>query len=136
MTVGDAMIHFPEVFPPEATVGQVRERFTDDHQHAVLIVRDGELLAVLERPDLAGLPDDLPAARFGRLTDRVVPPDTDLESTRLTMVAERRRRLAVVDPDGGLLGLLCLKRTGLGFCSDEGVRARKADRAHPVCGKV
>ena len=34
------------------------------------------------------------------------------------------RRLAVVDDDGDLLGLLCLKRTLDGFCSDADVRAR------------
>ena len=40
----------------------------------------------------------------------------------------RRRRLAVVDEDGSLAGLLCLRRDGRGFCTDEGIRARVAAR--------
>jgi hypothetical protein len=35
-----------------------------------------------------------------------------------------RRRLAVTSEDGRLLGLLCLKASGRGFCSDEDVAAR------------
>jgi len=39
-----------------------------------------------------------------------------------------RRRLAVVDDGGVLVGLLCLKRTGRGFCSDLDVASRAASR--------
>ena len=37
-------------------------------------------------------------------------------------------RLAVVDPHGVLLGLLCLKRSRRGFCSAEDVAARERER--------
>jgi hypothetical protein len=40
-----------------------------------------------------------------------------------------RRRLAVVDEDGTLLGLLCLKATGLGFCSDDAIAQRRRAQA-------
>jgi len=39
-----------------------------------------------------------------------------------------RRRLAVVDGEGRLVGLLCLKASGSGFCSNEDVASRK--RSH------
>jgi hypothetical protein len=44
-------------------------------------------------------------------------------------VRERRRRLAVVDESGRLLGLLCLKKDQCGYCSDEGIRERAQGRA-------
>lgn len=44
------------------------------------------------------------------------------------MTTYGRRRRAVIDDRGLLLGLLCLKHTGLGFCSDADVRARADER--------
>jgi hypothetical protein len=44
------------------------------------------------------------------------------------MRAQSTRRLAVVDGTGRLVGLLCLKRTLDGFCSDADVRARAVER--------
>jgi hypothetical protein len=40
------------------------------------------------------------------------------------MTATGRRRAAVTSADGRLLGLLCLKVSQTGFCSDQDVRAR------------
>ncbi len=57
-------------------------------------------------------------------------PDTELHEARELLVRSGRRRLAVVGSDGRFLGLLCLKRTHQGFCSDLDVRARtRAGRA-------
>ena len=42
-----------------------------------------------------------------------------------------RRRVAVINNDGRLLGLLCLKASQAGFCSDQDVRAR-AGKAGPA----
>ncbi|WP_406631156.1 CBS domain-containing protein [Amycolatopsis sp. WGS_07] len=120
-TVGEAMLRAPKVLDATATVGEVRALFEDDHVHAALVVAERTLLGVVERADLAGLPDALPAYRAGRLAGRVISPEADLSSTWLGM---SRRRLAVVDEDGELLGLLCLKRSGRGFCSDAEVAAR------------
>jgi len=55
--------------------------------------------------------------------------DDDLAVVSRAMEETGRRRLAVVDPGGRLAGLLCRKRSGRGFCSDEGVAARAADRS-------
>jgi CBS domain-containing protein len=50
----------------------------------------------------------------------------DLAQAGQLMLAWGRRRLAVVDRDGKLQGLLCLKRSWSGFCSNRDVRARSA----------
>lgn len=127
-TVADAMVRSPKVSGPDPTVAQVRDQFRDDLVHAVLIVADGKLVAVVERPDLSAAPPDLPARLIGRLAGRVTAPDADLAPTWQAMTRTGRRRLAVVDGHGRLLGLLCLKRTGLGFCSDTDVQARADER--------
>jgi CBS domain-containing protein len=124
------MIRSPKLLGPETTIAQVRVFFDDDHVHAALIVDRDRLLAVVEPFDLIGSPPaDSPAARAGRLSGRISRPDADLATTWETMAALDRRRLAVVDSRGVLLGLLCLKRTGLGFCSDANVRSRAEDRS-------
>jgi len=127
-TAADAMIHFPKICGPATTVAQVRELFRDDHLHAVLVADAGELVSIVERPDISAAPPNAPARRSGRLRERTTGPDADLEATRRAMIARRRRRLAVIDDHGTLLGLLCLNRTGLGFCSDADVRARAGER--------
>jgi hypothetical protein len=45
------------------------------------------------------------------------------------MRASGRRRLAVTSDDGTLVGLLCLKASGNGFCSDGDVASRRLGRA-------
>ena len=127
-TVATAMISVPKTCPAEATVADVRAVFQDDHVHCVLIVDDGALLAVVERPDIAEASPQTPAVTLGRLRGRTIGPAESLEPVRLSMLDQPRRRLAVVSDRGALLGLLCLKRTGLGFCSDADVHARAVER--------
>lgn len=127
-TVADAMIRAPKVCGRATTVAEVCEQFRDDHVHAVLVVHDGKLLSIVERSDLGSAPAHLAARLAGRLHGRIIGPDADLDATRHRMTASGRRRLAVVDRTGRLLGLLCLKRTGTGFCSDADVQARADER--------
>lgn len=128
-TVADAHLRTPKVHGPDVSVGAARVFFLDGHVHALLLVDRGVLVAVVERADLDGAPDGARARPLGTLADRVAAPDDDLEQTRLAMARRAQRRLAVVDADGALLGLLCLKRHGRGFCSAADVAARDADRA-------
>jgi CBS domain-containing protein len=127
-TVAGAMITSPQVVDATTTVRRAQEFFADDHVHALLVVTGRTLLAVVERTDLASSPPDAPARAVGRLDGRVVRPDAALCATWHRMAALNRRRLAVVDRDRNLLGLLCLKRSGRGFCSDAGVQERAAAR--------
>jgi CBS domain-containing protein len=124
------MLNIATLSDAEATVGDIRAMFDDDHVHAALIVTDGLLIAVVERTDLEShFRDDDLVVHLGTLQDRVVAPDTSLDRARQRMLRVGRRRLAVVDPDGKYRGLLCLKRTGTGFCSDQDVRARSTESA-------
>jgi hypothetical protein len=130
-TVADAMLNFPKTCPPTTTVDEARVMLLDDHVHALLVVDRGRLSAVVEPADLTSAPSDTAVGQSGKLVGRIVGPDVDVETTLRWMRAERRRRLAVVDHVGRLLGLLCLKRSGTGFCGDTDVfeRARANDEA-------
>ena len=128
-TVADAMVTGPAHHGRETPLARLEEFFEDDHVHVALIVDDGVLLAVVDRSDVAdAAPETAPAQVVGRLTDRVVGPGADLGETWHAMTRAGRRRLAVVDDEGRCLGLLCLKRSGLGFCSDDDVTSRARSR--------
>ena len=127
-TVADVMVRHPKLCHEDSTVGDVRQLFADDHVHAVLIMSGTRLLTVIDRADLGPeAADSAPAARLGRLSGRVIAPTAPADTALQQMIAASRRRLAVVGPDGTLLGLLCLKRSGTGFCSDENVRQRQRE---------
>lgn len=122
------MLREPKLCDPLTSVDELRTLFLDDHVHAALIVSDGVLLSVIQRPDLdTDLPGTERGARLGRLRGRVVHPDATLDETHGVMISTGQRRLAVLDSRGRLLGLLCLKRSLAGFCSDQDVRSRATE---------
>lgn len=122
--VGAVMIRDPKTMTTDATVGEVRAVFRNDHVHMVLLTDAGILVGTLVREDVHGASDVDPALPRAVLTDRTIPPTASAEEARRALVASGARRLAVVDGRGVLLGLLCLKRRRTGFCSDRDVRAR------------
>jgi hypothetical protein len=130
-TVAEAMLATPARHPLSATVGEIRDFFRDDHVHAALIVSPaGYLEAVVERNDIAGCQAfDAPVAPLGRLASRTVPGEASLATMLRAMTATGQRRAAVTSADGRLLGLLCLKASRTGFCSDQDVRARAMGEA-------
>jgi CBS domain-containing protein len=130
-TVAEAMLTIEKRHPPSATVREIRDFFRDGHVHAALIVSPaGYLEAVVERDDIAGCQTlDAAAAPLGRLAGRTVPPGATLGEVRQAMISAGRRRAAVTSADGRLLGLLCLKASQAGFCSNRDVRARALDNA-------
>ena len=125
--VADAMVTCPKTHGPETTVEAIRALFEDDHVHMALIVAtSGRLVTTIERPDLAAAPHSDQVGAVGALAGRTVSASADLAAATEILLRDGRRRLAVVDDGGGLLGLLCLKRDRTGFCSDEGIRRRAA----------
>src|ERR1700742_4577428 len=130
-TVSDAMLTSPVRHPLGTTVGEIRDFFDDDHVHAALIVGPaGYLAAVVERNDLTRSQDPSAAAvTLGRLTGRTVIEDARLRATEQSMCATGRRRVAVIRDDGKLVGLLCLKASRTGFCSEDDVRARAGNES-------
>ena len=124
--VADALLTNPAVHGRSATVGDLRRFFADDHVHVALVVECGLLLAVVERQDLDdNHRDDLPATGVGSLAGRTIAPDARLSVVLESMRLTGRRRLAVTDDEGRLLGLLCRKANGRGFCSEENVASRR-----------
>jgi predicted transcriptional regulator len=123
--VADAMVTQPAVHPPSTTVAQLRAFFADEHVHMALLVEEDRLVGTVERTDIAPpLPGSTPASKIARLDGRTVGPDTLLRDAVGAMTRDARRRLAVVDGESMLVGLLCLKASGLGFCSDADVAGR------------
>jgi CBS domain-containing protein len=119
------MVTRPAVHRPWTTVGELRPFFEDEHVHMALIVYAGRLLGVAERDDLEATDDTTPALAVASLDGRTVAPTAPLADAREAMSEAGRRRLAVTTDDSTLLGLLCLKASGSGFCSDADVDARR-----------
>lgn len=128
-TVAEAMLVHPTLAGVDTTVRDMRVFLADGHVHCGLIVDGERLVAIVVREDLEGAPDDGLAAHYGTCEGRTAPGSGRAEEVRLAMMADGIRRLAVVDEDQRLLGLLCLKNSGRGFCSVDDVAARAADRA-------
>lgn len=125
-TAQAAMLLRPKTLLGTATLGDVRMMLADDHVHAVLLVDGRRLLGAIGRSDLPdNITDTASALPFAKLTGRIADPGDDLETLRRILLAQRGRRLAVVDQSGDLLGLLCLNRRGDGFCSDADVLERR-----------
>jgi CBS domain-containing protein len=130
-SVGDAMLRRPTVHPAELTVREARSAFAASAKlRVLLLVRDDLLLSVVGREDLSESVDPQSAvADVGTLDGTCVAADAPLQATFDAMVRSGRRRLAVIEPDGTLVGLLCLKSSQSGFCTDAGVAAMRRSRA-------
>ena len=132
-TVRDAMLHGPKTLPADGTVADAVAAFAGGHVHMLLLTDGPTLVGTLVVADLpagaeAGAAGAGPALRHATLDGRTVPPDALVDDALRAMAGRGLRRLAVVGRDGELLGLMCLKRRGDGFCSDEDVASRAGDR--------
>ena len=126
-TVLEVAVKLPMTTGRHATVADARVAFEDTHVHMLLITEDGRLLGTLVREDLPPhLDEAAPALDHAVLRGRTIGPDVPAEQARQLLLARAERRLAVVDHNQRLLGLLCLKRRLHGFCRDDDVRARGA----------
>ena len=136
--VRDRMLTRCTTHPAGATIGDARAFFADDHKHLMLLVSDGRLLGTVVRSDLttagAAGTDDRPALQVAVLHGRTVGPDDDVDQVRSDLLTQDMRRIAVVDEEGRLLGLLCLKKHRRGFCSDDDVTARAEERVGYFAG--
>ena len=131
--VDEAMITCPATHRLGSSLAEIGRFFQDDHVHLALVVApDGHLVTTINRADLAvRAASTTTAEACGTLAGRTVSPSDDLDAVAAWMTETAQRRAAVVDDSGKLLGLLCLKKTGTGFCSDQDIRQRRdaaADR--------
>jgi CBS domain protein len=120
--VAEAMLQHPTLHDPTLSPEDLWQLFRNDHLHMALLVEGRKLVAAVERRDLH--PGRPRGSSVGSLSGRTIGPDEPIRTAIALMQRTGRRRLAVVDA-GTLLGLLCLKASGGGFCSDEDVRNRK-----------
>lgn len=138
-TVAGVMLREPTVLPATATVSEVWSVFASDHVHMVLLTGTGRLggrlRGTIVRGDLDRAPaadrpgnGEEPALTYARVTGRTVRADQPAQQALGELLARRLRRAAVVDGAGRLVGLLCVKRSGDGFCSDAGVASRRRAR--------
>ena len=123
--VADAMITTPKTLGLEMSVADAHHAFADTHVHMLLLTRDGVLHGTLLREDLRhDLDPRRPAIALATLAERTISPNQSLDQARHHMDRSMARRLAVINADGKLLGLLCLKQTRRGFCTKTDVVAR------------
>lgn len=135
-TVAEVMVADPKVLSEDATVAQVRAALEDDHVHMVLLTRDALLCGTVIRGDVPdSVSDAQEAIRFAHLGGRTVSATMPAHAALQRLVARQQRRLAVVDDRGMLIGLLCLKRRGNGFCSERDVAARAQERLADCRGR-
>jgi CBS domain-containing protein len=125
------MVTAPKRMGPEARVADIRAEFANDRVRMVLVVDgDGRLVAAVEREDLDADGDGAaPASTLGRLEGRTVLTTTPEATVSRLLEDTGRRRVAVVDDEGHLQGLVCLKRRRTGYCGDDDLQARAAERA-------
>jgi CBS-domain-containing membrane protein len=134
--VADVMVTCPKTQGPDCGLEAIRAFFRDDHVHMALIVAaDGRLVTTIERPDLAAVTSrPAPVAGLGTLVGRTARPADPLGVAIAKLKRAGRRRLAVIDESCRLIGLLCLKKDGTGYCSDQGIRERTQRAPLPGLG--
>lgn len=127
-SVRDAMLSVATTHGPHTTVGEARQALANPKVHMLLLTDGGLLLGTVVEDDVAGEDPAGPVLPLARLAGRTVTADQALVDVHAAMTAAGVRRLAVVDGERHLLGLLCLKRHQGGFCSDDGVAERRHAR--------
>lgn len=118
------MLRHPKTLTVDVSIDDVRAALDDDHQHMVLLTDGRALIGTLTRADLPEPESVGEATTWSTLEGRTVHPDEPAAQVEQMMVEQGRRRVAVVDRHDSLLGLLCLKQRGRGFCSDADVESR------------
>jgi len=120
------MITTPATHGVGMTISEAGEVFEDAHVHMLLLISQGELFGTVVRDDIeTPLDPRRPAMEIATLAGRTIDPSRYIDDALLLMNRGLRRRLAVVDSNQTLVGLLCLKRTRDGFCSEADVLARR-----------
>ncbi|MDI9933665.1 CBS domain-containing protein [Rhodococcus sp. IEGM 1354] len=123
--VRDVMVKHPKMIGAATTLEQAAHHFADEHVHMLLVVEQSRLVGTLIRADLCeDLPPTSSAIMRSVLTGRCVRDDEPADAVLERMIRQGIRRLAVIDGTHQLAGLLCLKRSGRGFCSDTDVSSR------------
>lgn len=127
--VRDIMLRYPKTLPAQASVDEMRAVLANDHVHMVLMTEGDALVGTVVRADLPRTAErGCPALPWSTLRGRTVLPEARVGAVQDLMAERAQRRVAVVDHEGTLVGLMCLKRRRTGFCSDDDVASRAQSR--------
>jgi CBS domain-containing protein len=118
LTVGEVMISKPKTLPVTATVGDARRMFENPSVRTALVVDDGRYAGELTREDVDGQDDAAALAGLASNATGTAAQDDTVAAALERMDAAGTDRLAVVDPDGILRGLVCLSRSRGQLCTD------------------
>ena len=118
MTVGEVMISRPKTLSATATIADARRLFENQSVRTALVAEDGRYTGELTRADIEGLDDAAPISAVASTPAGTVAKDATVAAAMERMDAAGTDRLAVVDADGTLHGLVCLSRSGGYLCTD------------------
>ena len=118
MTVAEVMISRPKTLPATATVADARRMFENPSVRTALVADDGRYAGELTRADIEGLDDAAPISAAASTPAGTAAKDDTVAAALERMDAAGTDRLAVVDPDGTLRGLVCLSRSHGHLCTD------------------
>ena len=111
------MISRPKTLPSTATVADARRLFENPSVRTALVVEDGRYAGELTREDSTAR--TTPHRRGpGLELAGTAANDATVASAMERMDTAGTDRLAVVDADGTLHGLVCLSRSGGHLCTD------------------
>src|SRR6476659_923430 len=119
--VRDVMVRRPKTLPVEATVGDLREHFTNPRVQTALLADDGRFAGAIAPSELPDNADPAELARpYARIDVPTLAPDATMAEALALLDARGDFRLVVLEGDGEdatLAGLLCLDRRGTTFCT-------------------
>jgi CBS domain-containing protein len=120
LTVADVTHSRFSALPPTAKVGEVQEWFAESTSHRLALVADeGRYLGRLLPEDVAGADPGRPAAELAQRGPTVTPEEPASRGEQLALESGIRR-VAVVDHDDRLLGIVAITTDLQGFCGTGG----------------
>jgi predicted transcriptional regulator len=118
--VRDVMVRRPKTLPVDSTVADLRAHFENPRVRTALLADDGRFAGAIAPEELPPeAPGHAPARDHARADLPAVGPEATMGEALELLDRRGDNRLIVLGDDGEtLVGLLCLDRTGTGFCVD------------------
>jgi CBS domain-containing protein len=117
LTAADVVHERFSALPVEATIAEVREWFAASSHRRIAVLADGPRYAgSLTRDDLDGDPDPLRRAADFASPGPTVHPEAPAQTAHELAIATPVHRVAVVDDDGNLIGVVGITEDLAGFC--------------------
>ena len=113
--MADLMLREPKTLQARASVAEVRA-LLDSPRVRMVLLADGRRFrgAITKLPDEAD--PNAAALPFAEPKPETLSPSDSAETAFTRAAQNPHRRIIVLDEDETLLGLLCLNRSGTGFC--------------------